>query len=533
MDRKLFEQCLRQELDRIQVTQRVDPFSREFVFGNNAEYTKTRNRVVISGSDGRITLLQAMLAICLNDDGRRKLFPSYFHLGCPKPIPRGRQTLIELAKLVRRESGRPDDPETRKKEFESITSALNVIIGTRFSDYEDKQNALRVIYLLDSMMPSSGFPEERRQRLLTFIKSPCKRFSFEARDAYPTKESEGNTYLLSDLKAYIAIEIDKDIKRKIDSIFGRLIGRVNKIRSRLDGAAQSSGQRAEAARAYQSIAQLLEAFDVSTPAATRGRPSRLDLDLYLHLNRVEFLHFAGAYAEALSVARPPSSILPIRAEIIESFSAVTRRIGNYHLITEYIFALEAFRGIAEQYSEMFLNLIEKSLGFRPSKLRYEKSVSLAHELLSRIFAFGTGVPLTEGATISFRDIVSALCATSQAINFPTSYRPHLFGDDSQTRSIITPLETPIKFDASARSDDISESYLQIWHHRKEWVQGALEGNGEVTELMFSLRSLILSKVIVCVRPNDIGVIEDNLRKLDAYLFGGGGNPSGSYDRLRT
>ena len=68
MDRMLFELCLRQELDRIQFTHRVDPFSREFVFGNNAEYTKIRNRVVILGSDGRLTLLQAMLAICLNDD---------------------------------------------------------------------------------------------------------------------------------------------------------------------------------------------------------------------------------------------------------------------------------------------------------------------------------------------------------------------------------------------------------------------------------------------------------------------------------
>ena len=520
----LFELCLRQELDRIQFTHRVDPFSREFVFGNNAEYTKIRNRVVILGSDGRLTLLQAMLAICLNDDERRKLFPSYFHLGCPKPIPRNRQTLIELAKHVRRESKRPDDPETRKKEFESITSALKEIIGARFSDYEDKQNALRVIYLLDSMMPSSGLPEERRQRLLTFIKSPSKRFSFETRDAYPTKESEGNTCLFSDLKAYVAIEIDKDIKGKIDSIFGGLIGRVDEMRSSLDGAAHLSGQRTEVARAYQSIAELLEAFDASTPTAIPGRPSRLDRDLYLHLNRVEFLHFAGAYAEALSVARPPSSILPIRAEIIESFSAVTRRAGSYHLITECLFALEAFRDIAEQYSEIFLNLIEKSMGIRPSKLRYEKSMSLAEELLRRIRAFGAGVPLGKGTAISFRDIVSALCATSQAIIFPAHYRPHLFGDDSQTRSIITPLETSIKFDGIGRLDDIPESYLQIWHHRKEWVQGALEGNREVTELMFSLRSLILSKVIACVRPNDIGLIEDNLSKLDAHMFSVRGTP---------
>ncbi|WP_298853507.1 hypothetical protein [uncultured Aquimonas sp.] len=519
MDILLLELCLREELARTQISHRIDPFSREFVFGNSPEYTKARNRPVILGRNGRMTLLQAMLGICLNDEARRKLFPSYFHLGCPKPIPRDRQTLVELAKHVRRERGRPDDPETRKKEFESITSALKEITGVRPAEYEDRQNALRVIYLIDRMMPGSGFPEERRQRLLTFIKAPSKRFSFEARDGYPTRESEGNTFLLSDLKAYTSIEIDDDIQMEIDSIFGSLISRADDMRSLLDGIAHSSGQRTEVARAYQSIVGSLEAFDASTLVATRGRASRLDVDLYLHLNRFEFLHFAGAHAEALNVARPPSSIVPVLDEMIESFSAITGGIGDYYQTTQQKFLLEEFRALAKQHSVIFLDLIEKSLGFRPSKSIYEKSVSLAEELLRRTCAFGAGVRPGKAATISFRNIVSAICATSQSIKFPTRYRPHLFGDDSQTRSIITPLETSIKFDGSERSSDIPEGYLQIWHNRREWVQGALEGSYEIIELMFTVRSLFWSKVIACVQPNDIGVIEENLSKLESHVRG--------------
>ena len=119
---------------------------------------------------------------------------------------------------------------------------------------------------------------------------------------------------------------------------------------------------------------------------------------------------------------------------------------------------------------------------------------MASELLYRTRVLGSAVCLPrESVKVSFRNIVSALCATSQALKFPTHYRPRVFRDDSQTRSINTPLESPIELDSNRPSKEIAEGYLQIWHNRREWVQSALEGAHEIAELKFSLRSLLWAK----------------------------------------
>lgn len=516
---------LQVQLEELTTKHQVNPFSREFMFSGNEKYARLRNQLFALRQNGRMTLLSAMLRHGLNEARRSNLFPSSYHLGSAKAIPNRQLTLVDLAKRVqgdkranlRNRERISNDPETLKKEFESITDALKGITGTTFGKYEDKQNALRVIYLLDRMMPNSGFAEERSNRLLTFIKTPTSRFSFEARDAYPITESEGNTFLLNDLKAYIAIEIDDEMQDRIDFTFNSLIDRVDTIRSHLDQVAYSSGQKPRIARDYRSIVAMINAIDVAD--LNRRRPSRLDVDLYLHLNRFEFLHFAGAHAEVLDTARPPSPIASVHSEIIEALSTLTEGPRNYCHTTLDNFWLEAFPDLAKKHTDLFLDLIDKALGFRPSGSQYERIVSLARELLYRTCLFGAGLSPGEPARVSFRKIVSALCAVSQALKFPTQYRPRVFGDDSQTRSIITPLESSVEICGDEPAKEISEGYLQIWHNRREWVQDMLEGNLDIAELKFSLRSLLLSKVVECVQPNDIGVIEKNLSILEAYLLG--------------
>jgi|GEM_PF-4733137 len=516
--------ALKEQLVELTTKHKVDPFSREFIFGGNATYARLRNQPFAWGPNGRMPLLRAMFRYGLDETKRATVFPSPYHLGSSKSIPQSQLSLVDLAKKVRKEKqanrkeGAWDDPETLKKEFESITGGLKAITGTTFSGYEDKQNALRLIYLIDRMMPSSGFDEERGTRLLTFIKTPTTRFSFEARDAYPITESEGNTFLLNDLKAYIAIEIDNETQDRIDSVFYPLINRLDDIRSHLDQVAYLSGQKSRIVTDYKSIGAMVEAIDVSCPAARR-RSVRLDVDLYLHLSRFELLHFAGAHAEVLDAARPPSPITSIQGEMIEALSTLEDGARSYYDTTQNNFCLDGLPVLANNNADLFLDLISKALGFRPTKPKYERSVSLANELLYRSRLFGAATfSLSEPVKVNFRSIVAALCATSQALEHPTRYRPRVFGDDSQTRSIITPLESHISIDGNRPSKEIPEGYLQIWHNRREWVQDALEGADEIAELKFSLRSLLWAKVVECVQPSDIAVIEENLSKLEARLL---------------
>ena len=132
--------------------------------------------------------------------------------------------------------------------------------------------------------------------------------------------------------------------------------------------------------------------------------------------------------------------------------------------------------------------------------------------------FGAGVSKGKPIIVSFRNMVSSLCATSQAMRYRTSYRPRVHGDDTQARSIITPLETSIQFDRDEAPKEIPEGYLQIWHSRREWVQHQLEGEHELAEAKFLLRRLLWAKLEECVQPNDIGAIEANLSKFEARLI---------------
>lgn len=517
-------QFVKEVLAQIAAEHNVDPYSREFIFSGKDSYARLRNQLIALRPEGRMTLLSALLRYGLDENRRANTFSSPYHLGSTKNIPQSQLSVVDLARKVRKdkhatrtdEVGIWSDPKTLKKEFESITSALKGITGTTLGKYEDKQNALRLIYLLDRMMPGSGFAEERSKRLLTFIQTSTSRFSFEARDAYPIAESEGNTWLLNDLKSYIAIEIDNETLDRVDSTFNPLINRADEIRSHLDRVAYSSGLKSQIVLDYRSIVATVEAVDVSRPDA-RTRPPRLDLDLYLHLNRFEFLHFAGAYAEILDVARPPSPIASVQSEVVEALSALTEGPRNQYHTTVDNFWLDAFPGLANKHADLFLDLIGKALGNRPSLSVYEQSTSLAHELLYRTRIFGSGVSPGESPKVSFRNIVSALCAAVQAIECPVQYRPRVFGDDSQPRSIVTPLQLAMEVQSNRRPKEIPEGYLQIWHNRREWVQDALEGAYEMAELKFSLRRLLFAKLVECVRPNDIELIEENLCELEARL----------------
>ncbi len=530
---RLDKSILDQHLQDLAARLGVPPYSREFIFGSDEDCIRSRNQTLTIGPTGPVTLLDAMLRHGLDDSKRASLFFSPYHLGSSKRIPQDRLTLADLARKIRTEKHESlptraqrsiplnADPDSLKKEFESITDTLKAITGRRFGDYEDKQNAIRVIYLLDRMMPDSRFSNERREcRLLTFLNTSFGKYSFEARDAHPIQKSEDNTFLLNDLKAYIGIEISNETRDRIDSTFCLLIERMDAIRCHLDKVAYSSGQRLGIQNDYRTLSAVVAAIDVSPNTVSPRKSPRLDLDLYLHMDRFEFLHFAGAHAEILDKARPPSPITPIADEMIDALSILTSGRRSYVDTTLDNFWLTGFPSFANENSGLLLDLIEQALGFRPSDAKYARSVALANELLYRIRIFGRAWALPrDQVAISFRSIVSALCATSQALRYPTRYRPRVFSDNSQPRSIVTPLETSIDLADYARAKEIQEGFLQIWHNRREWVQDALEGNHEVAELKFSLRRLLWDKVVECVRPNDIAVIEKNLSGLETRLLG--------------
>ncbi len=507
---------------------KASPYTRNFVFGNNENNTRLRNKLIAPLGKGRITVLSAMLRYGLNDKRRSDLFPLPHHLGSAKSMRQDQLTLVELAKIVRaekREEARrrkqeipPNDPETLKKEFESITTALKGITGRKYSDYANKQNALRVIYLLDRMMndPKYYF-EGREQRFLTFIKLPTK-FSFEVRDAHPIPDSTRNTYLLADLKAYIGIEIENETLERIDTFFDTLIDRMNGIRQHLDTLAHLSRKHADVLSSYQTLHALVSSLNI-TRSVEQEKVDRLDHDLYLHLTRLESLHFFGAYKETIEAAKPPTPIKISWETMVEMLNVITNNENTYPDTTKIKIRIENIPSKINEFSGLFLDFIQHALGFRPDDAAHQKGITLTQEMVYRITCFVNGIPYQrEELDVDFRTLTSALCAVAQALEYRTHYRPRVFGNDGMSRSIITPLETPMVFENEFLMNSISEAYYQIWHHRREWVQHALEGSTDVAELKFGLRHAISAKIIECIQLHDISIIESSFDALEMALL---------------
>lgn len=494
------------------------PYTRKFIFGSDKEYTRLRNTLFGLSGKGRITVLSAMLRYGLNNKRQSDIFPLPHHLGSQKCMSKERLTLVKLAETVRKEKRISDDLHTRKKEFDSITNSLKEITGRKFSDYTNQQNTLRVIYLLDRMMINPQYAREgREQRFLTFIKAPTK-YSFEVRDAHPISDSEDNTHLLADLKAYIGIEIHNETLERIDAFFYTLIDRQNEIRRHLDQLAHLSSTPNDVLRMYRVLHAHISSIE-HAQAAGPANIERLDHDLYLHLSRFEYLHFVGALKEIMEAAKPPSPIATTWKTMVAVLNAITNKENTYGDTTTTAIRLEAIPVLLNDFSDLFLGLIQHALGFRPSDAAYQKSISLTQELIYRIRCFSTGMPFNrDDVTADFRLLVSALCSVSQALKFRTNFRPRVFGNDGMSRSIITPLENPMNFENHVTQSDISEAYYQIWHHRCEWVQHALTGNTDVAELKFGLRHLLNAKVIDCIALNDITLIESSFNAFEGNLL---------------
>jgi hypothetical protein len=530
----MIELILDLEIEDLRSRNKPDPFTTEFIFGHLDEHTRARNRTIALGPNGPVTMLSAMLRYGLDDAKRANLFPNPFDLGSAKRIPEDQKTLAYLAQKVRRERRLPDDPGTRKKAFGDLTRSLKEMTGRRFSDYKEKQNSLRVLYLLDRMMlaPKDAI-HGREKRFLTLMKTPTSKFAYEVRSTYPTLDSEGNTHLLNDLKAYFGIEIAVKSLDRIDFIFSSLIERFEKVREHLDNIAYSLWDQERVANGYRALQALVEAVvidEAGDPVEAvvideAGDPSetavRLDKDLYIHLNRIEFLHFAGEFRNVLKKAEPPSPINSIKGEMLAVLSKMLGGQQEYRDLAETAWELSVFSPLADNYSEYFLFLIEKALGFRPSEKEYAHIVALANELLYRVKRFGSnGPPLPrDQLLVSFREAVSGLCAAAQAKEVRIAYRPRIFGDDTQSRSIITTLERPLDLEGATSPREEQEGYLQLWHIRRELVQHALEGSSEVAALKFDLRNTIFSKIVECISHDDIATIDKALLTLETALNG--------------
>lgn len=487
--------------------------TREFIFSPNPPHNANRNHVIPLGRGAPKTTLNTLLRGGLDETELDKIFTSPYELGCRHAIPEEKRTLSDLARAID-EIGRQDPENYRMKEtderkqFQSITETIKSITGKTFRDYPDKQNTLRVFHLLERLANQRSTSTARPKRILNFIELPANRASLEFRSSYPTTESQEHTWLINDILSYLSIELEHDEATRTNDFFYTLIDRAN-------GLIMSANEYASGdIEKYKFLENLIDSLDIELRKQHHCVEPRLDRDLFLHVHRAEYIHFVSELSNIIEATRPSIRIKNIEDKLQELAKRLWGPSANANRKVPMNEVLPLLRA---NHTDI-IDLISAATNLAPKSKMLERAAMYAEEILFRRAFFGSEPARTNpNYAYRLRDIIVALCLSTTAIDNPPQYRPHLFSDNSQSRSALAKLETKLDRQNPLGSKELPEGYYQYWSLAFEWMLYATAGMADFCAAKFSTRLKILGKIKLCTQLSSIEDIESAMEYLESHL----------------
>lgn len=285
----------------------IDLFSQEYLF--EKKYAQHRTKVVMRGGPfmhrSRLSLL---IREGMTEERRAKIFHGDFDLGNRLALP---PELCTYEKLTDELYGKGRQAIEANDAFETIKTAIHRITGRKMHEHfkVNKSTALKVIRTLHLLMT------QRQSSLMQLLIPPVpgKKFSMSFRDSYPYKENQEQVWLIADLQAYFSVELSDERFEEIGTAFSSLHELMNNIvwnvEKILVGAYCSS--YASMMSTYAALTKVVKDFQIQH----ESKDLPLDEELFIHLHRLPFAHFATGYAQLIREAIPECSITPVFEEL--------------------------------------------------------------------------------------------------------------------------------------------------------------------------------------------------------------------------
>lgn len=515
MDRHLLELIIPEHLKSekyalTEAEQDVNPYSRRFIFGK--EYAKARNdRLSFFGPNGA-TLLRAILSD-LPTERSKAIFPGIFDLGNHDNVALNDITYSRLTDELKDQHGWLLDPE---EAFENIKRMVVDTTGNTFEFYvkQDKLKALKVLKLLLVLV------RQREPRLIDFLtKEPPEKVSLEIRDAFPITKNEQNTYLLSDLKSYLTIEMDEARTHEIDAFFYHFIRRCGATQRSLEAQITtdfSASHETEGA---------LDLFTASLKEFVPRAPKReapLDEALYVYLCRYECVHFFKEIERIIATTTPRAQVAPVPHEVqaFRTKLAARFKAPEGGTIAEFAIKLRQFPDFFQDYMADILPITQKTIGFPVESQSYCNAIGPAHELL-RLRLFFSLTPsgdINEDKPFTLLLGISAICAVLHQRHVErTKYDIYWPGRKTQGSSLMTPLEEGLHLHERRTDWAVPEAILQIWDLRLQWMHDSLVGATAINSRKVSLRLALSNMLLACTASSDIGHVVDELQRFNDHI----------------
>ena len=476
----------------------IDLFTKQFIFGNDERYRSLRSETILQSEGPSISLLRLILREAMTPEKRREVFADPFDLGSSTDIPRSQCSLMALATKVRSERKAGDDPETRNNEFEHLGKVIKTLTGARLSDYPDKQNTLRVVYLLEQLgRDPNKHSFGRRERIFSLLRLPTlASASFESRTEHPTLHSRGFSATVAELRDYLSIEIATDVADKIDSFYGSIPDWLDAAFSSLLEASQGKSWRSEGVQFLRNASRRISEIDFS-PEEKALQERRLDVDLYTHTHRWESLNFLLSLHGVLPFSTKTSrvnNVLPLlNAASVTFVSELDQEID---FATQAIELRDVTSLLCER-RDAVMAMVEAAIGFRPSAADFEQAAKESVELLSRTLAFSRGALDTGMIKVSMTEVVAAALAVLDEHRSPTKFLVRAYGKGTISRSLSSTLKKRALGDPD-ESAEIPEALSQAWSLRYEWMKAGILGFSERNEAKLDLQRVLLEKAADCV-----------------------------------
>lgn len=470
MDIKLFRHCVENEVKEA-VGEDIDPFSREYLLGN--EYYKQRtvsNRVI--GSDYSTNQIETVVNLLITPKERGDIFPSPYDLGSLIPLEAKLKAQSMIFTYLNK-TYHDSDPSDLVK---AIKKGIKVITGFPFTMFMDVDGSVAIKVLCTLYRYQQNY-----QQFFSLLQRPesIKKASFEFRDAYPLQERTGlaerNVSLIADLKSNLTFEMRGDWAEQLKSFFYHLPGRLENTDMWFELAVKNDWLKTRDNSLFEKAMQLVS--DV-LPSGNKAIPERLDKQLYIDLSILELEHRLQANTELFKF-----------------------------VLSEFEFEIHRLTALADRpdlhghdYQPSDVRaLVESALSVHISDEQFDKAYALSEAILNL-----QKVRCIAGSSDKeslIERVASIICIAGDRIS-QLRYKPYWKGQKNITGLLLPTLNKYLK-DKSWQSHP--EAHLEFWRLRYNYILHCCLGWGEVWIGQNKFALHLDKRLIECIRTNEFNL----------------------------
>lgn len=467
----------------------VNPFSAEFVWDRRYEALRFR---AFSSSNGRVTVLKAVLRADLSDTERQRIFPTVLDLGRREPLRPEQRTYRAIAEAVATQLT-TNPGEFDERYVKQTAKSVADLAGSSFKSYRERNPdlAARVLKLFVFLKKTYG------PGVIGMLKPPGadQRPSLELSNPYPRGAGDERRLRYAELCSYISVQIPSGRRDNIDAAFGRLrpaLGNfLGRVRHHIVNTPFTRTGRfpepQEVCRRLQQAAKIYEHRFAAPDGCESSVPLPLDERLYVYLLSLDFLHYAEFMHELRSREFPHTKVQP-----------AVKMFRGSQLVATY----QGLLAHADEYMPL-RQVVEHALGEGIEENQFRRAILLGSDVLRHYLRSRSIDP---NATADFRLLTATLCfAMDLETGRVSEYKPYVHGQGNISGSVSGAMRDQV----NARHEELERICVET----VDWYQAALIDQVKLHQAWNDLSRMFENLAVRACQTHDIRRLETLLETL--------------------